>query len=266
MTATPTDPLSTQIHLLGDLLGETIVEQEGPALLALVEQVRSLAKTGRGEPAVALPARRDLLRLAQGLSLPDARGVIKAFTTYFQLVNLAEEEERVRVLHQRAFRAREAGQPGGAIAESAPAAIRQLAADGIDAAQMRALLDRLYVQPVFTAHPTEAKRRTILAKLRRIAAVLSRFDFGELTPEEERDALDTVREEIVALWQSDETRLRQPTVLDEVRNGLYFFDDVLFDLAPALPQRRRRPGRGVPRRDVRAPAVPPLRLVDRRRP
>jgi phosphoenolpyruvate carboxylase len=228
LTTTTADPLSTQIHLLGDLLGETIVEQEGQPLLDLVEQVRALAKQGRsGDTAV----RHDLLRLAQSLSLPDARGVTKAFTTYFQLVNLAEEGERVRVLHERAHRARVESRP---IGESVGAAIRQVAAGGVTAGQMRGLLDRLYVQPVFTAHPTEAKRRTILAKVRRIASVLSRFDFTELTPEEERDALETVREEVVSLWQSDETRLRQPTVLDEVRNGLYFFDDVLFDLAPLL--------------------------------
>ncbi len=225
---TTPDPLSAQIHLLGDLLGETIVAQEGQTLLDLVEQVRALAKQGRSGD---IDARRNLLRLAESLSLPDARGVIKAFTTYFQLVNLAEEGERVRVLHQRAHRAHAEGRP---IAESAGAAIRQLAADGITPDEMRGLLDRLYVQPVFTAHPTEAKRRTILSKLRRIGGVLSRFDFTELTPDEERDALETVREEIVSLWQSDETRLRQPTVLDEVRNGLYFFDDVLFDLAPVL--------------------------------
>lgn len=225
---TTPDPLSAQIHLLGDLLGATIVEQEGQPLLDLVEQVRALAKNGRAGDA---PARRELLRLAEGLSLPDARGVIKAFTTYFQLINLAEEGERVRVLHDRAHRAHAESRP---IGESVGAAIRQLAQDGVTPDQMRGLLARLTVQPVFTAHPTEAKRRTILAKLRRIGNVLSRFDFSELTPEEERDALDTVREEIVALWQSDETRLRQPTVLDEVRNGLYFFDDVLFDLAPVL--------------------------------
>ena len=106
MTATPTDPLSTQIHLLGDLLGETIVEQEGPALLALVEQVRSARQDRPGRARRRAPPGATSSRLAQGLSLPDARGVIKAFTTYFQLVNLAEEEERVRVLHERAFAAR----------------------------------------------------------------------------------------------------------------------------------------------------------------
>ncbi len=225
---TPIEPLSEQIHLLGDLLGHTIEEQEGCDLFERVEEVRALAKRSRaGETG----ARDQLLALAQRLSLPEARGVVKAFTTYFQLVNLAEEQERVRVLHERAFRAAGEGRP---IGESIAAAIRHLAANGATRQEMQAVLDRLYVQPVFTAHPTEAKRRTILAKLRRIASSLARLDFTALTPEEERDMLERISEEIVALWQSDETRLRQPSVLDEVRNGLYFFDEVLFDLAPRL--------------------------------
>ena len=227
MTA-PTEPLSEQIHLLGDLLGRTIVEQEGRALFDRVEEVRALAKSSRAGEAGAA---EKLLDLAGQLSLPEALGVVKSFTTYFQLVNLAEEQERVRVLHERAFRAAFDDRPMG---ESVGAAIRQLAGDGVGPEQMRTLLQRLYVQPVFTAHPTEAKRRTILAKLRRIATFLAKLDFTAFTPEEERDTMQSVAEEIVALWQSDETRLRQPGVLDEVRNGLYFFDEVLFDLAPTL--------------------------------
>ena len=225
---TPVEPLSEQIHLLGDLLGRTIEEQEGRGLFERVEEARALAKSSRaGETG----AREQLLTLAHGLSLPEARGVVKSFTTYFQLVNLAEEQERVRVLHERSLEAAADGRP---IGESAGAAVRQLASEGVTADQMQAVLDRLYVQPVLTAHPTEAKRRTILAKLRRIATGLARLDFSTLTPEQQRDVLEGIGEEIVALWQSDETRLRQPSVLDEVRNGLYFFDEVLFDLAPVL--------------------------------
>lgn len=225
---TPTEPLSQQIHLLGDLLGHTIEEQEGCSLFERVEEVRALAKGSRAGDSAA---REQLVNLAHGLPLPEARGVVKAFTVYFQLVNLAEEQERVRVLHERAFKAASDGRPMG---ESVGAAIRELASEGITSEQMQAVLDRLYVQPVFTAHPTEAKRRTILAKLRRIANALARLDFTALTSEEEREEVDRVAEEIVALWQSDETRFRQPTVLDEVRNGLYFFDEVLFDLTPVL--------------------------------
>jgi phosphoenolpyruvate carboxylase len=224
----PQERISDQIHLLGDLLGQTLIEQEGQALYDRVEEVRGLAKARRSGDAVS-SAR--LLALAEELSLPEARGVIKAFTSYFQLVNLAEEQERVRVLRERAFRAAAEGRTVG---ETIGAAVAQLAAEGINAEEMQTLLDRLYVQPVFTAHPTEAKRRTILSKLRRMSIMLNMLDFEKPTPEETRKVGQSLLEEIGSLWQSDETRLRQPSVMDEVRNGLYFFDDVLFDLVPSL--------------------------------
>ncbi len=244
----PQERLREHIHLLGDLLGETIIEQEGRALFEQVEAVRSLAKASRGEgeePQREGPQREGpqgatelhpealdrLLALTHRLSLTEARGVLKAFASYFQLVNLAEEEERVRVLHARGRRAH---QDGIAAAESIAAAVQQLAASGVTADAMQALLDNLYVQPVFTAHPTEAKRRTILTKHQNIAHLLHEMDFHTLTAEEAQRTLEALREEIVSLWQSDETRLRQPSVVDEVRNGLYFFDQVLFDLTPLL--------------------------------
>lgn len=244
----PQERLREHIHLLGDLLGETIIEQEGRSLFDQVELVRSLAKASRGEgetpgpregphaeephaASTAQEALDQLLALTHRLSLTEARGVLKAFASYFQLVNLAEEEERVRVLHARGRRAHE---DGDAPAESIAAAIQHLAAAGVTADAMQALLDNLYVQPVFTAHPTEAKRRTILTKHQHIAGLLHEMDFHTLTAEEEQRTLEALREEIVSLWQSDETRLRQPGVVDEVRNGLYFFDQVLFDLAPQL--------------------------------
>ncbi len=227
----PNEILSEQIHLLGDLLGQTIIEQEGQALFELVEECRALAKARRAEDAAAHAA---LLARIEGLGLAEARGVLKAFAAYFQLVNLAEEQERVRVLHQRAGRAHAEGRPVG---ETIAAAVQQLRAEGVPPEAVQALLDEMLIEPVFTAHPTEAKRRTILAKLRRMAFVLHELDFHSPTPDEVAEAHAALREEIVALWQSDETRLRQPTVMDEVRNGLYFFDEVLFDLAPVLYRR-----------------------------
>ncbi len=228
---TPNDILSDQIHLLGDLLGQTIIEQEGHALFDLVEECRALAKARRAGDAAAHAA---LLARIEGLGLGEARGVLKAFAAYFQLVNLAEEQERVRVLHQRAARAHAAGRP---MDETIAAAVRQLRAEGVPPETVQGLLDQLMIEPVFTAHPTEAKRRTILAKLRRMAFVLHELDFHSPTPDEVAEAHEALREEIVSLWQSDETRLRQPTVMDEVRNGLYFFDEVLFDLVPVLYRR-----------------------------
>jgi phosphoenolpyruvate carboxylase len=222
------DPLSEQIHLLGDLLGQTIVEQEGPRLFDLVEEVRALAKAHRGGDTAA---GESLLHRLASLPLPEARGVVKAFASYFQLVNLAEEEERVRVLRQREQEAHARAEP---MAETIAAALHELRGQGLGPEELRSLLGRLLVMPVFTAHPTEAKRRTLLMKLGRVAETLSALDFHSLTPEETRASIETLREEIVSLWQTDETRTYRPSVLDEVRNGLYYFEATLFDLAPEI--------------------------------
>jgi len=225
------DPLSEQIHLLGDLLGQTIVEQEGPALFDLVESVRALAKAHRGGDAAA---GERLLERVLTLPLADARGVVKAFASYFQLVNLAEEQERVRVLHRREQEAHDGGSP---MAETMLSALIELRNQGLEPAELQVLIGRLLVMPVFTAHPTEAKRRTLLTKLGRVAETLHAFDFHSPTPDETRAALLSLREEIVSLWQTDDTRTYRPTVLDEVRNGLYYFESTLFDLAPEVERR-----------------------------
>jgi phosphoenolpyruvate carboxylase len=225
------DRLSEQIHRLGDVLGETIIEQEGRGLFDRVEEVRHLAKAHR---AGDQSAGERLLQRIESLPLPEARGVVKAFAAYFQLVNLAEEEERVRILRRRAREAQEGGEPMG---ETIAAAVRRLKRDGLGPVEIQPLVSRLLVMPVFTAHPTEAKRRTILTKLRRIADALHALDFASPTPDEAEAALDLVREEVVSLWQTEETRAHRPGVMDEVINGLYYFESTLFDLAPLVRRR-----------------------------
>jgi phosphoenolpyruvate carboxylase len=226
--SSPRDRLSEQVHLLGDLLGETIVEQEGRPLFDLVEEVRGLAKAHRaGDEG----AGERLLRRVEALPLAESRGVVKAFATYFKLVNAAEEQERVRVLRRRE---REAHAAGSSATETIGAAVVELRESGVTAEEMQSLLDRLLIMPVFTAHPTEAKRRTILTKLARIADVLRRLDLGSPSPEEERAAHEVLREELVSLWQTEETRAYKPDVMDEVRNGLYYFETTLHDLAPEI--------------------------------
>ncbi|MCU0502627.1 MAG: phosphoenolpyruvate carboxylase [Anaerolineae bacterium] len=222
------DLLGEQIHLLGDLLGETIREQEGQAVFDLVEAIRGLAKAGRAGDA---SASRRLLEIVDDLPVNQARAVVKSFDAYFQLVNLAEEEERVRVVRQRARRAHGQAEP---MDETIAAAVDRLAAEGLTAAEVQKLLDDLSIMPVFTAHPTEAKRRTVLTKLRRILDILHDLDFHTPIPSEAEALRDALQEEIVSLWQTDETRWRQPSPIDEVRNGLYFFEDTLFDLTPQL--------------------------------
>ncbi len=227
----PTDVrLRQSVRTLGNLLGETIIEQEGQTVFDLEEEMRALTRAQRGgDPS----AGARLLELTHSLTQDGDRteAVLKAFTTYFQLINLAEEQQRVRVLRERMERAQIEKRP---MRETIAAAVQALKADGMQAYEMRQMLNDLLIMPVFTAHPTEAKRRTILLKLQGLARQLHDLDYSVLLPSEEAAILDTIRETLVALWQSDENRERRPTVLDEVRQGLYFFETTLFELVPKI--------------------------------
>lgn len=231
---TPPEPVDARlrqsVRTLGNLLGETIIEQEGQTVFDLEEEMRALTRAQRGGDANAGDRLLDLTeRLVQDSERTEA--VLKAFSTYFQLINLAEEQQRVRVLRERMERAQKENRP---MRETIAAAVQSLKADGMQAYEMRQMLDDLLIMPVFTAHPTEAKRRTILLKLQALARLLYEWDYRVLLPSEEADTLDAIREILVALWQSDENRERRPTVLDEVRQGLYFFETTLFDLVPQI--------------------------------
>lgn len=224
------DRLRYWVRTLGNLLGETIVEQEGEGTFALEEELRALAKSWRaGEEGAQAQITNLVSQLVK--EPPRALAMLKAFSTYFQLVNLAEEDQRVHVLRQRAAVAHERGIP---VTETIAHAVRRLQAEGVSADDMRELLRELLVIPVFTAHPTEAKRRTVLFKLKKMAEILDELDRADLLPLERAEKEDQLRENIVLLWQSDEMRDRPPTVLDEVRHGLYFFETTLFALLPKI--------------------------------
>ena len=172
------------VRQLGNLLGETIVEQEGQAIFELVEELRSLTRAQRqGDPSAGTRIEQRTSRLVDDLE--GTLGVLKAFTTYFQLVNLAEEQQRVRVVRQRRARAEEEGRP---MPETIAAAVEGLRAGGTPPRELRQLLQELLIQPVFTAHPTEAKRRTILLKLLDLAKMLRRL--GCQRPPVQREGSD----------------------------------------------------------------------------
>lgn len=219
-------PLSEDIHRLGDLLGETLKRLGGERLFELEERVRALCKELRTEPSPA--TERKLKKLLADLSLDDAIGVIRAFSVYFQLANIAEQYHRIR--RKRYYELHTPDQPQrGSLAET----FRQLRAAGVRASDVQAVLDRLEIRPVITAHPTEAARRTMLEKHRRVAELLGAFDQPEIAPRRATELRARLAAEIESIWQSDEVRHVQPTVLDEVGNSLYYFDATLFD---ALPQ------------------------------
>lgn len=232
MIIDPQDRLRSTIRFLGNLLGETIIEQEGQAIFELEEEIRNLAKNWRaeGDPSTFQEQLDNMVHTL--IDEPHkALAVLKAFTIYFQLINIAEEQQRIYVLRDRARRAHEQNIP---VPETIAHGIRRLAEEGLTAAEIRELLHGLFIMPVFTAHPTESKRRTILLKLKDIANALYDMGYRHLLPTEEDVLVQRIREDIVLLWQSDETRDRRPTVMDEVREGLYYYEATLFRLTPLI--------------------------------
>lgn len=228
--------LSANIHLLGDVLGQTIIEQEGQAVFDLEEQIRALSKAWRaGDAEAGAAIQAQMPALVD--DLPRALAVLKAFTTYFQLVNLAEDEQRIEILRDRAREAQTTGVP---MRETLAESVAKLRDEGLAAEDVQCILDELYIVPVLTAHPTETKRQTILTKLRTISETLAQLTTPTLLPSEERELMEQLREDIVLLWQSDETRDRPPTVMDEVRTGLYFFEVTIFNLIPKIYEELER--------------------------
>ncbi len=212
-------PLSANIHLLGSLLGVVIREQHGDDAFNMVERVRASAKARRaGDDR----AHTDLIGTIGSLDLALQRVLIKAFSNFFQLINIAEDQERIRVLRER--------ERAGTIGENIDEAIRLLKESGRTAAEVRALIERSRVRLVMTAHPTEAKRQEILVKLHHIAEMIAQQDHQALLPREERALQSALAEEIEALWQTRPTRAARADVLDEVQFGIYFLTSVMMDV------------------------------------
>src|SRR5512138_4038451 len=218
--------LSAAIHLLGDMLGEVISELESPELFVTEERIRAAAKDRRGGK---LEAAKQLEAEVEALDVRAARAVSAAFTTYFDLVNLAEEYQRVQQL-----RAHETARYPEPLDESVGDAIASLKKEGVTSEQLQALLDQLSIELVLTAHPTEARRRTIVSKIQQIARLLERMASEQLTPREREKTHASIQAEIVSLWLTDRDRTTQPAVTDEVRTGLYFIDHVFWDALPLL--------------------------------
>jgi phosphoenolpyruvate carboxylase len=222
------DATSAQVRLLGDLLGRTIAEIEGDQRFGLVEQVRALSVAHRSGETEASP---ELTKILADIPADDALVLASAFANWFQLINLAEDQAMVRQLAVDRIAAGERGEPHS---ETIRAAVETLAAWGLSAEEAAAAIGEVAIRPVLTAHPTEAKRRTVLTKLNRAARALGELDEERLTPEHRAHLERYLAEEIASLWLTDDTRIRPPSVIDEVRNGLYWIDAVLFDLVPRL--------------------------------
>ncbi|GGQ74640.1 phosphoenolpyruvate carboxylase [Kitasatospora griseola] len=213
--------LRADIRRLGDLLGETLVRQEGPELLGLVEQVRLLSRTD-GEATAQLLA---------SIDLDTAAKLVRAFSTYFHLANVTEQVHRGREFASR--RARE----GSVLAQT----VDQL--QEADPKHLSDTLANLAVRPVFTAHPTEAARRSVLNKLRRVGELLERIHREQAATGQVDSARQTsarrqadrrLAEVIDLLWQTDELRIARPEPTDEARNAVYYLDELYREAVPAV--------------------------------
>jgi phosphoenolpyruvate carboxylase len=229
------NPLRRDVRSLGAVLGQTLVEQSGEALLESVEELRRLLiehrETARRSPEQAADPEKmqRAQEIVSRMDLAHAYQVTKAFATYFELTNLAETNHRTRRRRAGKLERDTAALPG-----SFRGTLQRLKEAGVSADQAVSALKEIVVTPVFTAHPTEVARQTILLKRRRIALQLERLDRLPLTAEKAEDCENNIRAEVTSLWQTDEVRLAKPTVDDEIRMGLRYFRLSLFDALPKI--------------------------------
>lgn len=224
-------PLRRDVRFLGEILGEVLRAHAGERLFHLEEEIRKLAIARRRGPRQKRPLCEERLREALGeLSHEDAEGIVRAFGAYFQLVNLAEQHHRIRRARAHALEPDEPPQRG-----SLEAVLREAKEKGVSADRAREALEGLQVILTFTAHPTQATRRTILEKIYRIAQELELRDRMTMTPQEKARSLQRIREQVGILWQTSEVRSERPTVASEVKNILWYVENVLWESIADLP-------------------------------
>jgi len=227
-------PLRRDVRSLGTLLGEVLREQVGDDLFEAVEELRQVAINRReadlaGDTAAANSYLQQALFRVHALDLETAYKLARAFGFYFELINLAETNHRKRRRGSSLLKTDATPQRG-----SLAGTLRRMKNAGITADGALELLNRVCVTPVFTAHPTEVARRSVMFKRNRIAQFLEQLDAIPL-PEEELIALERdLLTEITALWQTDDVRSERPTVVDEIRMGLDYYETAIFDTLPGL--------------------------------
>lgn len=218
--------ISQYIHLLGDQLGKVISELESPAIYETEEGIRTEAKARRaGDESAAKRLRQQV----EVLSADEARAVAAAFATYFDLVNLAEENYRLAILRKQ-----EAENAPAPLRESIGEAVAVLKRRGVTREQMQEILQNLSIELVLTAHPTESRRRTIISKLQYLSTLLREVTREDILPREYNHYMEAMHAEISALWLSDRNRVSKLAVTDEVRTGLYYIDSVFWNTIPWL--------------------------------
>jgi phosphoenolpyruvate carboxylase len=225
-------PLRRDVRSLGIILGRVIKEQRGEKQFQTVEQLRELLIKHRQQqkgPAAGAPPIESTRQIIEHMSLADAYYTTKAFSIYFELTNLAETNHRRRRRH-----ASQADPERPPLAGSFIGTLRRLRSAGVEKSTALECLHQVRVIPVFTAHPTEVARRTVLSARRRIAQQLALLDYLPLSDAEAAKHEQSIAAEISILWQTDEVRQRQQTVADEIKMGLDYYLISILDTIPEL--------------------------------
>jgi phosphoenolpyruvate carboxylase len=214
------EPLRRDINLLGRVLGQVLIEQEGKGLFDTEEEVRLLCKRLRFGYDPALDER--LRQKIGSMDTDQLQRIVRAFSVYFQLVNIAERYHRIR--RRRQYESSSDNPPQRA---SLASALSRLKREGLEIGALQRVLDDMSVGLVLTAHPTEALRRSVRRKHVRIGEMLEALESQQLTWKERRRLEEKLSEEITVLWQTDELRVRRPEVKQEIERTLLFFENPL---------------------------------------
>lgn len=212
--------LKDDVKFLGLLLGEVIKEQEGVWLFELEEQVRKISISTRNEKTKSLYDQ--LTKILDGKSYHELELLVRSFTTYFHLVNIAEHVHRARRIREYNFPEYESRSKG-----SLRDLKKSLRIDKKESSSFLRFLSETEIVPTFTAHPTEAKRRTTLEKHQRLFDLLLKRETQIKTPFELQIIDTKIKSEIISIWQTDDVRMKKVEVMDEVKTGLFYLNNVI---------------------------------------
>lgn len=220
-----TNSLSEHVNLLGGFLGQAIKQLSGDHIYNHVETLRSLCKEARAKNDSLYHTKA--IDYIKSLDIQTLNKILRSFTVYFHLINEAEQNEIARINREREFN-------NPYRQESIGDAISTLKSSGLDFEEVVSVLDSIHVEPTFTAHPTEARRRSILLKQRTIAKALEKLTWEKLTPAQLEDVCSQLYQFISLMLVTDEVRTEKLTVKDEIQNGLYFVQNSIWEITPQL--------------------------------
>ncbi len=221
------EPLKQQVRMVGDLLGQVIKEQEGKELFDIVEQLR------RGFIDLRIQEdadkRRQLMQLIEGLTDRQLLTVIRAFNTFYSLSNIVEEDNLHRNRRKQFNKGGESLWNGSFLKT-----VRDMHQEGVTEEQLQTIVNHMKYIPVFTAHPTEARRKTLMNLQRNIFLIIDQLQNPTLIEEKRDSLMRQLKSKIQLLWRTNEVRTFKPNVIDEVNYGLYYFKESLFDAIPMV--------------------------------